>query len=88
MVKKVVQVQNSIGLHVRPAHLIVKEAMKYKSKLRLAKDDIEVDGKSMMELLMLEAAKGTKITIITEGADELELATAIERLFLEKFGEE
>ncbi len=88
MVKKVVEVQNSIGLHVRPAHLIVKEAMKYRSKLRLAKDNIEVDGKSMMELLMLEAGKGSKITIIADGVDENELATSIEKLFLDKFGEE
>lgn len=88
MVKKEVEVQNSIGIHVRPAHLIVKEAMKYKSKLRLSKDDKEVDGKSMMEILMLEAAKGSKITIIADGVDEQELVNAIEKLFNERFGED
>jgi|YelNatPaOPRAMG01_1025707.scaffolds.fasta_scaffold47758_3 phosphocarrier protein HPr len=88
MIKKVVEVKNAVGLHVRPAYLIVKEASKFKSKLRLRKDNIEVDGKSMMELMMLEAGKGTKLVIIADGSDEEELLDSIEKLFLDKFGEE
>lgn len=88
MVKKTVKIENKLGLHARPATLIVKTASKYKSNVNIKKDDIIVNGKSIMGVMMLAAEQGSEIKIICEGDDEKEALDAISKVVEDKFYEE
>jgi phosphocarrier protein HPr len=88
MIEKVYIVQNSLGLHARPAAQLVQTTNRFRSKIRFIKEDLEVDGKSIMGLLMLAAPKGSTIKALIEGEDEKEMAEALFNLFSGKFGEE
>jgi len=77
MVKKVIQIKNKNGLHARPAAVLVQNANKFQSDVFLMKDDEKVNAKSIMGVMMLAAAGGTRIEIIAEGEDETD---AIEKL--------
>ena len=81
-------VKNRLGLHARAAALLVKTANRFTSGVVIEKDGIEVNGKSIMGVLMLAASKGSKVTIKVEGKDEKEAIQAIGKLFEDKFGEE
>lgn len=85
--KKELLIQNKLGLHARAAAQLVKCASVYTSKVTLIKDGLEVDGKSIMGVMMLAAAKGSAVMLHVEGADEIEAVAGIERLFADKFGE-
>jgi phosphocarrier protein HPr len=87
MKKKELLIENKLGLHARAAAQIVKAASGFTSKVLLAKDGIEVDGKSIMGIMMLAAAKGTTILVSAEGDDEDKAMDGMERLFRNKFGE-
>ena len=67
--KKDIIVKNKTGLHARPAAVFVQLANKFESEITIIKDEQQVNGKSIMGILMLAAEKGAKITIIAEGAD-------------------
>jgi phosphocarrier protein HPr len=69
------------GLHARPAGDIVKVANKFKSKITIKKENIEVDGKSIFGIMMLGATYKTNLIIITEGDDEDAAVSAITELF-------
>ena len=69
VVKKDIVIKNKTGLHARPAALFVQVANKYESDITIVKDDQEVNGKSIMGILMLAAEKGAEVTIIAEGDD-------------------
>ena len=75
--KKEIIVENRTGLHARPAAVFVQLANKYESDITIVKDKQEVNGKSIMGILMLAAEKGARITIIAEGDDA---ETAVEEL--------
>lgn len=75
MTKKEVVIKNKTGLHARPAALFVQIANKYESDITIIKEDQEVNGKSIMGILMLAAEKGSKIMIIADG-DDAETAVA------------
>lgn len=75
--EKEIIIKNKTGLHARPAALFVQIANKYESEITIIKDDQEVNGKSIMGILMLAAEKGAKITIQAEGEDA---ESAIEEL--------
>ena len=62
-------IRNKLGLHARAAALLVKTANHFTAEVTIEKDGIEVNGKSIMGILMLAASKGTKITLKTEGKD-------------------
>lgn len=64
-----VVIKNKTGLHARPAAVFVQIANKYESDITIIKDDQEVNGKSIMGILMLAAEKGTKVIIVAEGDD-------------------
>ncbi len=66
--KKVI-VQNSQGLHARPAAMFVQLANKFDAEVTVKKEDLEVNGKSIMGIMMLGATKGTEIIIRTKGPD-------------------
>ena len=87
MKKKDLLIENKLGLHARAAAQIVKSASGYSARILLCKDGVEVDGKSIMGIMMLAAAKGTTILVQVEGADEDQALEGMERLFRDKFGE-
>lgn len=70
MVSKTFLIQNKYGIHARPARLIVETAVQFKSDIHLAKSNEEINAKSIMGILMLEASKGTEVLIKCEGEDE------------------
>ncbi|MGB2601705.1 MAG: HPr family phosphocarrier protein [Candidatus Omnitrophota bacterium] len=74
-IRKDIVVKNKTGLHARPAALFVQIANKYESDITIIKDDQEVNGKSIMGILMLAAEKGSRVTIVAEG-DDAESAVA------------
>ena len=88
MIECLLAVQNRLGLHARPASLFVQATNKYKSKVRVIKDAMEVDGKSIMGLLMLAAPKGTILKIVAEGEDEQAVIDHLKKLFDSLFGED
>ena len=88
MIRKTVKIKNKLGLHARPASLFVQTTSKFKSEIKVLKDEQEVDGKSIMGLMMLAAGNGTELQILIDGIDENELITTIENLIERKFDEE
>ncbi|MCF7953043.1 MAG: HPr family phosphocarrier protein [Spirochaetales bacterium] len=88
MIEKVVTVKNRAGIHARPASLIVKTANKYDADLFFEKDEMRINGKSIMGIITLGASYKTEIKIITEGTDEEEAAEAIAQLFINRFENE
>lgn len=82
------EIINQLGLHGRPASLFVQTASNFKSDIFVEKDGSEVDGKSIMNLLMLAAGLGAKIKISAVGEDCEEAAMAIASLIKKKFNEE
>jgi phosphocarrier protein len=86
--RKEVKIQNSLGLHARPATKFVQLASKFRCKVSVRKDGQTVNGKSVMGMMMLAAAKGTNITIEANGQDAVEAVEALEGLIKERFGEE
>lgn len=82
------EIVNKLGLHARASALFVKTASKFASEVKLARETVEVNGKSIMGIMMLAAAKGTKIRLTVEGADELEAMQTIGTLIRDGFGEE
>ena len=87
MKKKELLIENKLGLHARAAAQIVKTASAYISRITLAKDGLEVDGKSIMGIMMLAAAKGSTVMMHAQGEDEDRALEGMEKLFQEKFGE-
>ncbi len=86
--RRQVRVTNKLGLHARAATKLVQLAAKYKSEVFLEREDERVNGKSIMGVLMLTAAIGTELQVITTGPDAAEALDAICALFAAKFGEE
>ena len=87
MKKKDLLIENRLGLHARAAAQIVKAASGFSSKILLCKDGIEVDGKSIMGIMMMAAAKGSTVLVTAEGVDEDQALAGMEKLFKDKFGE-
>jgi phosphocarrier protein len=78
---------NANGLHARPAAEIVKLAAKFKSEITIVKDDLDVNGKSIMGVMMLAAEHGSTITFRAEGPDADQALDALATLVGNKFGE-
>ena len=76
-----------MGIHARPAAMIVRVTNKFKADVFVEKDDEQVNGKSIMGLMMLAAAKGTKIKFIATGEDGETMLNELEALFAKKFDE-
>lgn len=88
MKEKIIIVLNKMGLHARPSAMIVQTVSKYESTVRIYKNDFEVDAKSIMGVMTLAAAHGSKLKFIAEGTDENEVISAIENLFSSNFSEQ
>ena len=81
-------IRNRLGLHARAAALLVKTANRFASEITIEKDNLEVNGKSIMGILMLAASKGSKITLKVEGKDAVQAVQTLGELIQNKFGEE
>jgi len=87
MPERMVQIVNKNGLHARPAAEIVKLAAKFKSDITIVKDDLDVNGKSIMGVMMLAAEHGSTILLRAEGPDADAALEALSTLVSNKFGE-
>ena len=87
MVERTVQIVNKNGLHARPAAEIVKISAGFQSEVTLVKDGMEVNGKSIMGVMMLAAECGASVLLRANGADEEQAVEAIAALIANKFGE-
>jgi phosphocarrier protein HPr len=87
MVERTVTIVNKNGVHARPAAEIVKTAGRFSSDVTIVRDDLEVNGKSIMGVMMLAAECGAPITIRADGPDAQDAAEAIVKLVESKFGE-
>lgn len=87
MMEKEYIVKNRLGLHARPAALFVQTTNQFAASIKVRKGDLEVDGKSIMGLMMLAAEEGASLVVIANGADEQKAHSSLEKLFNEKFGE-
>lgn len=85
---RTVKISNKSGIHVRPAAQIAELANKFQANVTFIKDGIEVNAKSIMELLTLAAGEGIRIAIKTEGIDEIKALDALESLVNSKFSED
>jgi phosphocarrier protein HPr len=83
-----VQVVNQLGMHARAAAKFVHVATRFSSRIRVSRDHREMDGKSIMGILLLASARGTTITIAAEGADEQDAVSALVALVASGFGED
>jgi len=80
-------VHNKMGIHARPAAMIVRITNKFKADVFVEKDDEQVNGKSIMGLMMLAAGKGSKVMLEAEGGDADAALAALTKLIADKFGE-
>jgi phosphocarrier protein HPr len=87
MAERSVTIVNKNGLHARPAAEIVKTASKFSSDIVIVRDELEVNGKSIMGVMMLAAECGATITLKARGPDEGDAVDAIASLIAGKFGE-
>lgn len=88
IVEKKVLIQNELGLHARAATKLVQLASKFPCEITVSKDGHEVNGKSIMGVLMLVASKGTTITLKAKGDRAAEAIAALGELVDDKFGED
>jgi phosphocarrier protein HPr len=82
-----VMVSNKMGLHARPSTQIATTASRFSSDIHISKDGMDVDAKSVLELLMLAAECGTELTVSAEGDDAKEAVAALVELVKGRFGE-
>ena len=87
MAERSVQIVNKHGLHARPAAEMVKAASRFKCDITISRDDLEVNGKSIMGVMMLAAECGASITLKATGTDAEEALDALATLVASRFGE-
>jgi len=88
MVTRSVEVTNALGLHARAAARFVHLATRFSSQIRVSRDSKVMDGKSIMGILLLAAARGTRLTISADGPDETSAVDSLVQLVESGFGEE
>jgi phosphocarrier protein HPr len=84
---RVLTVQNKMGIHARPAAMIVRITNKFKADVLVERDEEQVNGKSIMGLMMLAAGKGSALKFTATGADGGPMLGELEALFVRKFDE-
>jgi phosphocarrier protein len=88
IIKENIEIINELGLHARAAASFVKVAEKYKSDVKIEKDGLSANGKSIMGILMLAAPKGSVVTVTCSGDDAEDAMKELKELINNKFGEE
>lgn len=87
MIERDIEIKNKLGLHARAAAKLVHTSSRFKSDIKIRKGDEEVDGKSILGILLLAAGRGSTIRVKADGMDEREAVEAIEKLIDAKFDE-
>ena len=87
MISRSVTIQNSVGLHARPATFFIQKANSYKCSIWVEKEDCRVNAKSLLGVLSLGIVKGTEISLIADGADEAEAVEGLAALIEGEFKE-
>ena len=87
MITRSVTIQNSVGLHARPATFFIQKANSYKSSIWVEKEDCRVNAKSLLGVLSLGITKGVTITLIADGADEAAAVSGLAELVDSAFSE-
>lgn len=88
MLGKQVIVQNQLGIHARPATLLVQMAAKFESDIYLSKGEVRrINGKSIMGVMMLAAEHGAEVLVETDGEDEVEALESVAQLLASSFGD-
>ena len=87
MTERSIEIKNKLGLHARAAAKLVHTAARFKSDIKVRKGDEEVDGKSILGILLLAAGRGSSIIVKADGMDERDALDAIEKLIDAKFDE-
>ena len=88
MITRSVEIRNRLGLHARAAAKLVHTSSRFHSSVKIRKDEEEVDGKSILGILLLAASNGTTIQLTVEGDDEVEASRAVEDLIARRFDED
>ncbi|MDQ2871062.1 MAG: HPr family phosphocarrier protein [Acidobacteriota bacterium] len=88
MIERDLAIRNRLGLHARAAAKFVQTASRFSSAVKIRKNGEEVDGKSILGILLLAASQGTSITLFVSGDDETEAFAAVEDLLARSFDEE
>ncbi|WP_293267068.1 HPr family phosphocarrier protein [Neptunomonas sp.] len=88
MLELKITIINKLGLHARAAAKLINTTSRFSSEIRLIKEGREVDGKSIMSVMMLAASKGTELTVIATGNDQQDAISAIESLINNRFDED
>ena len=78
---------NSLGMHARPAAMVVQTANRFRSDIQFEKDGLQINAKSIMGVLTLAAGKGASVLVACEGDDAAEAIAALARIFESGFGE-
>jgi phosphocarrier protein HPr len=86
--KAIVRIQNRLGLHARPAMTFVDMANGFECDIRVRKGDQVVDGKSIMQMMMLAATQGTQLQVLAEGPGAMGAVAALSELIEHRFDEE
>ena len=87
-IEKEITIINRLGLHARPAAMFVRIASRYRAEVWVEKEGEQINGKSIMGLMMLAAGQGSKLTIRCEGADAERMMEELEELIRQKFDED
>lgn len=87
MIERPLEIKNKLGLHARAAAKLVHTAARFKSDIKIRKGEEEVDGKSILGILLLAAGRGSSITVRADGVDERDALDAVEKLIDDKFDE-
>jgi phosphocarrier protein HPr len=88
MITTDIRIVNKLGLHARPSAKLVNIASQFESEIMLKRENLEVNAKSIMGVMMLAAEMGSVVTATAEGPDEKDAIEAIIQVFNSKFGEE
>lgn len=87
MIERDIEIKNKLGLHARAAAKFVHTAARFKSDIKVRKGDEEVDGKSILGILLLAAGRGSTVRVRADGPDERDALDAVEKLIDAKFDE-
>ena len=87
MISRDITIQNSVGLHARPAIFFIQKANSYKSSIWVEKDERRVNAKSLLGVLSLGITKGMTVTLIADGADEVDALNGLEALIVSGFND-
>ncbi|MBO7131042.1 MAG: HPr family phosphocarrier protein [Fibrobacterales bacterium] len=88
MIKRVLPVTNRLGIHARPAGMIVDITTHAKSDVQIHYGDMRANAKSILNVMMLAAEPGSEVTFVIEGEDEERVADELQKLFENRFNED